>query len=180
VTGNIVKAELTIPANTTSHEFTIRFGNTNGGVRNVRLLLPGYSLDTDIIIDPRYIDLMAPYSNFRFMDANRASGNPDKEWSQRTLPGQCGQASRSNGVAYEYMIELCNRAHKDMWMNIPVRASDDYIRNLAKLLKDKLAPDLIIHLELGNEIWNNGGGFLGLNYMVEGVNEDYASVCIDI
>lgn len=175
VNGNIVRAQLTIPANTTSREFTIKFGNTNGGVRKVRLLLPGYSLDTDLIIDPRYINLMAPYSNFRFMDGIKASGNPDKEWSQRTLPGQGGQASRKNGVAYEYMIELCNRANKDMWMNVPVRASDDYIRNLAKLLKDKLSPNLIIHLELGNEIWNSGGGFWGLHYMVEGVNEDYRS-----
>ena len=33
-----------------------------------------------------------------------------------------------NPVAYEWMIDLCNRTGKDMWITVPHVADDDYVK----------------------------------------------------
>ena len=43
---------------------------------------------------------------------------------------------------------------KDIWINVPVAASDDYVRELALLLRDNLDPNLHIYVEYSNEVWN--------------------------
>jgi hypothetical protein len=58
-------------------------------------------------------------------------------------------------VAWEYGIELANKSKKDLWINVPVKASDDYVRQLAKLLKEKLDPDRVVYVEYSNEVWNS-------------------------
>src|SRR5262249_9564607 len=40
------------------------------------------------------------------------------------------------------------------WINVPAMASDDYVTQLATLLKDTLNPGLHIYLEYSNELWN--------------------------
>jgi len=45
------------------------------------------------------------------------------------------------------MIDLCNAAHADCWLNIPALVDEDFIRNLALLAKERLAPDLNLYLE---------------------------------
>ena len=43
---------------------------------------------------------------------------------------------------------------QDLWINIPGHADDDYIVNLAKLLKATVDPSLFIYYEYANEVWN--------------------------
>ena len=40
------------------------------------------------------------------------------------------------------------------WINIPGHADDDYVINLAKLLKATVDPTLFIYYEYANEVWN--------------------------
>jgi hypothetical protein len=58
-------------------------------------------------------------------------------------------------VAWEYAIELANQAKKDLWINVPDRATDDYVKQLAKLFKEKLDPDRNVYVEYSNEVWNS-------------------------
>jgi hypothetical protein len=62
--------------------------------------------------------------------------------------------STTKGVAWEYAIMLANKTGKDMWINIPVRASDDYVKQLAKLIKSQLNKDRCVYVEYSNEVWN--------------------------
>ena len=52
------------------------------------------------------------------------------------------------------MIELCNKLDADMWVNIPHLATDDYVNQLADLIKTNLDADLRVWVELSNELWN--------------------------
>ena len=68
----------------------------------------------------------------------------------RTVPsrGMATTATASaTGAPYEVMIDLCNAAHADCWLNIPALVDEDFIRNLALLAKERLAPDLNLYLE---------------------------------
>ena len=56
----------------------------------------------------------------------------------------------------EVMVELANEAGVNMWVNMPTNASDDYIRYYAAYVRDHLRPDLTVHVEYSNEVWNFG------------------------
>ena len=52
------------------------------------------------------------------------------------------------------MIELCNEAQKDMWINIPALATPQFVQSLAQLIAANLDPNLNVYVEYGNEDWN--------------------------
>jgi hypothetical protein len=79
----------------------------------------------------------------------------NQNWSDRVDAGISHQTTQA-GVAYEYMVKLCNTLNKDMWINIPTAASDDYVRQLAQYLKANLNSNLKIYIEYSNETWNYG------------------------
>jgi hypothetical protein len=60
------------------------------------------------------------------------------------------------GVAWEHVVELANATGKDLWINIPVAATDDYVGELARMLKRELKPGLKVYVEHSNEVWNYG------------------------
>jgi VCBS repeat-containing protein len=45
-------------------------------------------------------------------------------------------------------------AGADGWFNMPINASDDYVRQFATYVRDHLNPGLEIHVEFSNEVWN--------------------------
>ncbi len=148
----------------------VQFANTrrtpesavNTGISDVRLIRPGYSSDTTDTFTPEILEAVKPFSTLRFM--NWVGGNninppftaPDNtlEWDEGTLPGT--PQNLGEGVAWEYVIELANLTGKNIWINIPIHASDDYIVGLADLLKNTLHPDARIYIEYSNEVWNEG------------------------
>jgi len=82
-----------------------------------------------------------------------------------------------NGPSWEYKILFCNETGRDLFISIPTLASDDYIVNLARLLRygsdgvtpyttetqdpvyPPLNPNLRVFFEWENELWNWGGAF---------------------
>jgi hypothetical protein len=87
------------------------------------------------------------------MDWMSTNGNPMTSWVERTTPNSYTQ-TRDEGVAYEHMIDLSNRLSKDAWVCVPHAANDQFITQLARLLRDNLNPNLKIYIEYSNEVWN--------------------------
>jgi hypothetical protein len=63
-----------------------------------------------------------------------------------------GEGSR--GVPVEKMVELANRTGTNPWFNMPVNASDEYVKYFARYVRDNLRPDLKVRVEFSNEVWN--------------------------
>ena len=136
------------------------------GVSHLALLWPGYDQDDEQnVFTEEFLAMARRGEAFRFMDWGRINGSEVSHWSERTLPqaaGICVDAER----CYEYMIQLCNQAGRDMWVNIPALADDDYVRHLADLIAHGstingvtypgLRPDLNVYVEYSNETWNWG------------------------
>jgi hypothetical protein len=140
----------------------LNFVNTQGGIRELRLIRPGYPRNTTQIFTDDFLAALMPFSVLRFMDFTHTNdSNPPHpartEWSQRKLTTDATQLSfgaKLDGAAWEYVIGLGNASGKDIWINVPVSASDDYVLQLARLMKETLRPGIRIFIEYSNEVWN--------------------------
>lgn len=106
------------------------------------------------IYNPEFLAKTKPWGVLRFMDWNRTNGSDVQHWAERTQPDALSWATGRTGAPYEAEIALANKLHADPWLNVPAQADDDYIRQLATLVRDRLDPALKLHLELSNEVWN--------------------------
>jgi hypothetical protein len=129
--------------------------------------------DTNIW-NPAWVAELAPYTAMRFMDWGNTNFSGVVSWSQRRLPTDAGNAEvyidgqstpPDPGLAYEWMIDLANRTHKDIWVNLPHKSEPAYWTALATLLKSKLQPGLRVYVEYSNETWN--GAFSQFNYTIQ-------------
>ncbi|MGL4631336.1 MAG: 3-coathanger stack domain-containing protein [Leadbetterella sp.] len=127
-----------------------------------------YSSQADIW-NPTFIDELEPYDHLRFMDWGLTNNSNLVQWADRRLPSdtnnrQLSQSGHANGainpgLAYEWMIDLCNRTQKDLWVCLPHKTDSIYWRSLATLIHQKLDTNLKVYVEYSNEIWNaNLGG----------------------
>ncbi|MDX2195500.1 MAG: hypothetical protein NW207_03695, partial [Cytophagales bacterium] len=120
----------------------------------------GYTFSNFPTFNANVYNTYTNFSAFRMMDWGHTNENLISSWSQRAK--KTGVQTNENfrtGVAYEYMIEFCNVTGKDLWINIPINADDNFVQNLAQLIKNNLRPDKNVYVEWGNEIWNFGGQF---------------------
>jgi hypothetical protein len=149
---------------------------TNTGITNVTLMRPttdgsSTSLAAGTLFTPQYEALLSNFTTIRFMDYFNTNTSTLQTWADRTLPGEITQ-NQANGGSIEYAIELANETGKDLWINVPFSANDDYVTKLAELLKygsDGVNPytsvqatplypplnsGLKVYIEYSNENWN--------------------------
>ena len=148
-TTGIVTADLVCPAN--GSQLMLSFTNTKGGVTDLKVLRPG-AASTDTFTQP-FLKHCSRFSVFRFMDYQNTNGSLVKQWSDRTLPSAPTYAN-GNQVPWEVCIALCNKLHKDAWINVPHMADDAYVQSLATLFKNTLDSSLHVYVEYSNEVWN--------------------------
>jgi hypothetical protein len=191
--------------NPASGALALRFSNTRRsndsesgtGVTAIKLMrprTPGASTSypvTTLFSDP-IKTLVSKFSVIRFMDFLATNANQQKTWSERPLPTWASFNRYSNaksptstnkygwqgiGAPLEHAILFANETGKNAWINIPVLADDDYVRNVARMLaygSDGVTPysspqanpiypplnsNLHVYIEYSNELWNSGGPF---------------------
>ena len=89
--------------------------------------------------------------------------------TDRRLPGtgplyENATAGVHSMISWEDLVILAQLTHKDLWINVPVNASDDYVVGLASLLKNGNAStghagipvDTHLYVEYSNELWHYG------------------------
>jgi hypothetical protein len=128
-------------------------------IRNIRLIMPGF-LDTyeKQPFHPLFLEMVKPFCSLRLLDWIVPYDVKKVKWSKRTKKDAFSQAG---GVAYEYMIELCNTLNQDPWITVPYMADAEYQRELAKLIHAQLKPGLKVYVEWSDEMWN---GFQPVSY----------------
>lgn len=134
---------------------------------------------TQEFTDP-FLASLAPFSTLRFMDWTMTNGNQQADWDEATPANwptavhmidtngvyQWNSADQAmepvdniwtnTGESWQSVIDLANATGKDIWINIPVRATDAYVTSLATLLKQGLNPGIHVYVEYANEVWNGG------------------------
>lgn len=157
-------------------------------IKLMRPLTPGaaQSYPSSTLFNAPIKALISKFSVIRFMDFLATNSNVQTSWSERPLPSWASFQRKTNvggygwqgiGGALEHAVLLANETGKDAWINIPVRADDAYILNLARLLaygSDGVNPytgpqaspvypplnaNLKVYVEYSNELWNSAGPF---------------------
>ncbi len=131
----------------------LTFKNTGAGVKDLKVVRPGYDALNPPLFTREFLDHIARFKVLRFMEWLRANNNPSTTWATRTPPSRPHRSE--TGVPWEHVIALANQTQKDIWINIPVAADDDYVLQLASLLKSTLNADSKIYVEYSNEVWNS-------------------------
>ncbi len=138
----------------------LEFYNTNNGVQNLQLLRPGYALGTGQVFTTQLLNTLQPFSVLRTMELLNTNSNPVTAWTGRT-PVTAPTQQDPRGIAWEYVIQLANAAGKDIWINIPEgvdltdTTTNNYVIQLATLLKANLNSNLHVYVEYSNEVWNS-------------------------
>lgn len=149
-------------------------------ISNFHIMAPAALFDASGFFIQSFFSQVKAFSTFRFMDTlNTNNQTALKNWSQRTWPTGGSRAGTVQGIAYEDIIAFANATGKDVWINVPALATDDYVCRLARLFHygeqgDKsdstcnpsasagtattapLGPNTKLYVEFSNEIWNSG------------------------
>lgn len=86
----------------------------------------------------------------RNLNAHGINGDAQVTWSQRKLPG----GPNKGRIGWEQWVTLCNELAVPMWVCVPYYADDEYITQLATLIRDEFNASLPIYVEWSNEVWN--------------------------
>lgn len=108
--------------------------------------------------DPRFLSNIKDYSNIRFMGFQDTNGALEtRTWADRTRPEmRTYHRDGHDRGAVEVMTALGNELDSSIWLNIPPKVDDDYIRRFAQLTLDTLEPERDVYIEYSNEAWNFG------------------------
>ncbi len=139
--------------------------NSGNYLRNIKLLRP--AADIDEIFSQTYIDHLSQFSVIRpvhMLSNELLYGMKDKFGGYSHSQGNSAWANRvqfesaswgsAKGVPYEVIAQLANQSQSDLWLNIPLAADDNYVRELAELMLLKLDTGRAVYIELGNALWN--------------------------
>lgn len=182
-----VALELKGKADDSGYEGIAITRSTRGNhVRNIRILAEADE-KADLVANPFRDDFLAycrQWHALRFIDWQVTNGSYEREWSGRkkqsfyTMVGRGGDAIGrwgkvpsdfalrfSGGVAIELMIQLANMTETDPWFCMPHRATEEYMTEFARLVKEKLDPKRKVYLEYSNEVWN--WSFQQANWMLQ-------------
>ena len=169
---------------------------TGAGITDLKMIRPGYAADTTQLFTNDLINALKGFDTLRIGNltgTNQFTPQKDAngrliplEWSQRRTPLSSSQDDHYQGKlgeSWEYMVQLANETNANMWINIPDPASDDYIANLANLIKNGstvggvtypgLKAGLKVYVEYSNEVW--GGTPNPYDYNIAATRQELAS-----
>ena len=163
---NQTTCTLTVPAPTAANPWPstsqlaiqVNWAPTDAPPTNIQLWRPGAKVG-DLFYQP-FLNLLAPFSTVRFMDALQTNGSTLADWSKRPLPMQRNYQS---GIAWEDAFALGAQTGKAIWLNVPylVATSPGGLDAVAQWLRSKANRNLsspmppAIYVEISNEIWNS-------------------------
>lgn len=124
-------------------------------IRNIRIIPKKNEKDyMRRVFNPDYIARIRPMQVLRFMPWTNPRANVAVDWNQRASIGQAHYTG-DGGVPAERMIDLANAINASPWMSIPYKANDDYVRQYARMVKNRLRKNQKVYLEYSNEVWNS-------------------------
>jgi hypothetical protein len=129
--------------------------HTGNYLRNIRVVTAANEAAAKAgqIFNPAFLKLIQNFRALRFMDWFQTNGSTLASWTDRPIPTHAFFGT-SKGVPIEIAVQLSNAVSADAWMNVPVMADDNFIRQMAALVHRQLGSTQKIYVELSNEVWN--------------------------
>ncbi len=126
---------------------------TGNYIRDIRVIPAQYEQTYQSqIFNPQFLSKINKFKALRFMDWMDTNNSLQSEWANR--PKVQDASYTEKGVPVEVMVQLANKLNVNPWFNMPHLATDEYITNFAKIVKNSLKPNLKAYVEFSNEVWN--------------------------
>ncbi|MCK5726165.1 MAG: hypothetical protein KAH22_04985 [Thiotrichaceae bacterium] len=106
------------------------------------------------IFNPDYVNRIAPLHALRFMPWSNPRSNGAVEWNERTLITSAHYSGKK-GIPAERMVDLANMTDTAPWFSVPYKASDNYMLQYARMVKNRLRKHQTVYVEFSNEVWNS-------------------------
>lgn len=137
-----------------SVEIRIQRTNTRNPVRNISVVREDRLRlwQRGEIFNPDWTARLAAFDTLRMMDWMETNNSTQGRWDWR--PQQSHASWAHDGVPLPVMLALANQQRKNIWVNIPHLADDDYVTRFAQAVREGLDPDLTVYVEYSNEMWN--------------------------
>ncbi len=133
--------------------------HTGNYIRDIKVYQEKYS---DLVangehFDPKWFQQIDDFRVLRMHDWQGTNFSKVTDFTPNDVTAdQAFWIKDGRGMPYELLLEVANQAHSDLWINIPHMATDDYIKQVAKYLKEHLDPSLKVYVEYTNEFWTTG------------------------
>ncbi len=128
--------------------------NNGDYIRNIRIVPKKHEKDYQrYVFNPDYLARISPMHAIRFMPWTNPRGNEAVDWNQRAGIGRAHYTGNL-GVPAERMVDMANAINAAPWLSVPYKASDDYIREYARMVKKRLRKTQTVYIEYSNEVWN--------------------------
>jgi len=109
----------------------LRATNPANPVKNLRIVPKALESVSDRQpFHPWFLKDLERYSVLRFMSWLNTNSDTLLPWAQRTTPAQDSQTG-PGGVAWDYLVMLCNQLGASPWINIHHLADDNYVRSVS-------------------------------------------------
>ena len=108
------------------------------------------------LFHPRFLKNLSPFRTIRFMAYQNTNASFVEHWDDRTQPERVTWVSEhGDGGPVEAIAALGNQLGADIWVNMPTRSNDDYVRQFATYIRDHLDARRSVYVEYSNEVWNS-------------------------
>lgn len=128
--------------------------NNGEYIRNLRIVPKKNEHDhQQRVFNADYLARIRPMHALRFMPWTNPRGNVAVEWNERT-PIAAAHYTGDYGLPAERMVDIANAVNATPWLSVPYKASDDYMRQYARMVKNRLRKNQNVYVEYSNEVWN--------------------------
>lgn len=135
--------------------------------------------EAGVTFRPKWLEGIKDARILRFMDWSATNGSPVRPGERPLIDATGFWRMKQRGVPFALQVELANLLGAEPWFCMPHQADDDYVKSVAEYGYAHVNPDLRIHVEYSNEVWN--GSFAQNLWLREqaveqwGLPDDYAS-----
>jgi hypothetical protein len=128
--------------------------NPRNYIRNIKVIPKKYeSIYRTQQFNPEYLRTIRPFNALRFMPWQNTKDTQLKNWNERTIPLNAHYYNNA-GVPVEVMVDLVNAINASPWFSMPHLATNGFIANFARTVKQRLNPGRKVYVEYSNEVWN--------------------------
>lgn len=132
----------------------LRETDPNHPVRNIRVIMPGHERSyREEPWNPGFLQRWRGVAVLRFMDFMHTNNSSLERWEDRPQVDDATWTGEG-GIPIEMLCDLANRLGADPWFCMPHLADDAFVREFARLVKDRLDSERTVWIEYSNEVWN--------------------------
>lgn len=150
------KGRIDFNLKSTKRNLRIHLASVNPGnyIRNIKVIPKKYEgIYRTQQFNPEYLRTIRPFNSLRFMPWQNTKDTELAHWNERTRPSNA-HYNNNAGMPVETMMDLVNAINAAPWFSMPHKATDGFITNFARTVKQRLKRGQKVYVEYSNEVWN--------------------------